>query len=79
MSKQKRSMGLSWSGLPQPLIERELAEQADMRERGRRLTAWKERCLAATLDGTTAEPIGDGFQSARLVGIPPANETRIVD
>ena len=71
MSKQKRSMGPSWSGLPQPLIERELAEQADMRVRGRRLTAYKERCLAATLDGENAEPLGDGFQSARLVGITP--------
>ena len=77
--KKRQITGLSWSPWPQGIIDRELREQADPKERGRRLTAWKERCLAATLDGTTAEPIGDGFQSARLVGIPVANETRIVD
>ncbi len=77
--KKRQITGLSWSPWPQGIIDRELRAQNDPHERGRRLTAWKERCLAATLDGTTAEPIGDGFQSARLVGIPPANETRIVD
>ena len=79
MKQPKRSQGLSWSPCGQSMIDYELRQQANMKERGRRLTAYKERCLAATLDGETADPLGDGFQSARLVGIPPANETRIVD
>ena len=77
--KKRQMTGLSWSPWPQGIIDRELREQADPKERGRRLTAWKERCLAATLSGENAEPLGDGFQSARLVGIPVANENRNVD
>lgn len=79
MKQPKRSQGLSWSPCGQGLIDYELSQQANMRERGRRLTAWRDRVLAATLDGETADPLGDGYQSARLVGIPVANRTRIVD
>jgi len=76
MKKPKLHQGLSWSKQPQSLIDRELRDQADPVERGRRLRAYHERCLAATLDGTSAEPLGDGFQSARLVGIPLPNSPR---
>ena len=70
MKKPKLHQGLSWAPLPQGVIERELRAQASMQERGRRLRAYHERCLAATLDGTSAEPLGDGFVSARVIGIP---------
>ena len=76
--KKRQITGLSWSPWPQGIIDRELREQADPKERGRRLTAYKERCLAATLDGENAEPLGDGFQSARLVGIPSDSSTHPV-
>lgn len=76
MKKRTLHQGLAWSKGQQSLIDRELRDQADPKERGRRLTAYKARCLASTLDGETVTPLGDGFQSARLVGIPVANGPR---
>lgn len=48
----------------------ELRDQNDPRERGRRLRELRARQEANTLDGTTAEPMGDGFSVARVVSIP---------
>ena len=78
MSK-RAIQGLAWGRGPQHLIDAELRDQADYAVRGERLRARADRILAATLDGTTADPLGDGFQSARLVGIPQANRIRTVD
>jgi hypothetical protein len=63
------SVGLSWTGGSQRTIDLECRAQNDPKERARRLLAYKERCLAATIDGTTAMPLGEGFTSARLVDV----------
>lgn len=52
-------------------IERaELEAQQDPVERGKRLRAMRDRQEAITLDGTSAEPLGEGFTVARLVQVP---------
>ena len=56
MKQPKRSQGLSWSPLPQNVIERELRAQDDMVERGRRLRDLAFRKSLVTLDGTTLAP-----------------------
>lgn len=58
---------LSWSlKTPQNVVDRELLAQADMRERGRRLTAAAERAKANTVDGETLTPLSESFKlSAR--------------
>jgi hypothetical protein len=51
------------------MIDAECKAQNDPQERARSLHAYKERCLAATVDGATCEPLGEGFVSARLVDV----------
>jgi hypothetical protein len=60
---------LGWSMSPQRWVDRELRDQDSMAERGRRLTAYRARCEAVVLDGDTCEPLGEGFVSARVVGV----------
>ncbi len=62
-------VGLSWSGGGQHTSDMECKAQNDPKERARRLQAYKERCLAAVIDGETGLPLGEGFVSARLVNV----------
>lgn len=52
---------------PRHVVEAELRDQSNPVVRGQRLRALRDRREAITLDGTTAEPLGDTFTIARTL------------
>ena len=48
-----------------PLERQEGRDSRDMAIRGQRLRAWRARVQALTVDGATAEPLGEGFTQTK--------------